>query len=112
MTLTQKLSQIQSFKFSFSKTTEFSQAFTTDCGASSMFDTGFGLGIPFNFSAENKLRAVFNRTLALQGIFLFNLMGVDMRKSKFGFSSYDEAEHNNQITEWELFMILSNKDYL
>lgn len=112
MTLTQRFSQIQRLKFSFSKSTEFSQAFARDCGALSMYDPEFGLGIPSNFSSENKLRAVFNQTIAHGGIFLFNLSGVDMKKAKNGFSDYDEAEYNNQITEWELFMILGNKDYL
>src|SRR5688500_7672618 len=99
MTLTQKFNQIPRFKFSFSKSTEFSQAFAIDCGASSMYDIGFGLGIP-NLSAENKLRAVFIQTMALDGIFLFNLSGVDLRKAKKGFENYDEAEYSNQITEW------------
>jgi len=112
MTLTQRFSQIQRLKFSFSKSTEFSQAFARDCGALSMYDPGFGLDIPSNFSSENKLRAVFNQTMAHGGIFLFNLSGVDMKKAKNGFSDYDEAEYNNQITEWALFMILGNKDYL
>lgn len=112
MTLIQRFSQISHLKLSFSKSTEFSQAFARDCGALSMYDPGFGLGIPPNFSSENKLRAVFNQTMAQGGVFLFNLSGVDMKKAKQGFSNYDEAEYNNQITEWELFMILSNKDYL
>ena len=112
MTLTQRFSQIPRVKFSFSKSTEFSQAFARDCEALSMYDYGFGLGIPANFSSEYKLRSVFNQTMAQGGIFLFNLSGVDMKKAKQGFSDYDEAEYNNQITEWELFMILSNRDYL
>jgi hypothetical protein len=52
MTLTQKLRKIESLKFSFSKSDEFSQAFAKDCGALSMYDQGFGLGIPSNFSPE------------------------------------------------------------
>lgn len=112
MTLIQRFSQIPHLKFSFSKSTEFSQAFARDCGALSMYDPGFGLGIPSNYSSENKLRAVFNQIMAEGGVFLFNLSGVEMKKAKQGFSNYEEAEYNNQITEWELFMILSNKDYL
>jgi hypothetical protein len=27
-------------------------------------------------------------------------------------TSFEDAEGNNEITEWELFMILTNKDYL
>lgn len=110
MTLTQKFSQIPHLKFSFSKSTEFSQTFARDCGALSMYDIGFGLGIPSNFSPENKLRAVFNQVMAQGGIFLFNLSSVDMKKAKKGFADYDEAEYNNQITEWELFMVLTNQE--
>ena len=112
MTLIQRFSKIPCLKFSFSKSTEFSQAFAMDCGAFSMYDPEFGLGIPAYFSSENKLRGVFNQIMNQDGLFLFNLSGVDLKKSKKGFSNYDEAESNNQITEWELFMILDNKDYL
>jgi hypothetical protein len=112
MTLTQKFNAIPHLKFSFSKSTEFSHSFALDCGAASMYDLGFGLGIPNNFSNENKLRAVFNQTFAHSGVFLFNLSGVDMKKAKVGFVDYDEAEYSNQITEWELFMVINNKDYL
>jgi len=112
MTLTERFRRIPSLKFSFSKSTEFSQAFATDCDSLSMYDFGFGLGIPSYLSSENKLRAVFNQIMADNGIFLFNISGVDLKKAKRGFSSYDQAEYNNQITEWELFMILTNRDYL
>ncbi len=112
MTLIQKFSSITALKFSFSKSTEFSETFAKDCDALSMYDEGFGLGIPSYLSPENKLRAVFHQVMLQGGVFLFNLSGVDMKKAMKGFSNYDEAEYNNQITEWELFMILSNKDYL
>lgn len=112
MTLTQTFSRIQVFKFSFSKSTEFSQAFAYDCGAASMYDHGFGLGISGVLSSENQLRAVFLQTINQGGIFLFNLSGVDMKKAIRGFVNYEEAEYSNQITEWELFMVISNKDYL
>ena len=112
MILTQKFKAIRAFKFSFSKSREFSQVFAENCGAASMYEPGFGLDIPDNFSSENKLRAVFNQTLRNDGIFLFNLSGVDMKKAKRGFLDFDEAEYSNQITEWELFMVLNNKDYL
>ena len=112
MNLTAKLRRIPGIKFSFSKATEFSQAFARDCGACSMYDPGFGLGIPANFSSENKLRAVFQLVTNQGGTFLFNLSGVDMKKAKKGFSNYEEAEYRNQITEWELFMIITNRDFL
>jgi hypothetical protein len=35
-----------------------------------------------------------------------------MKKARKGFLDYSEAEDNNQITEWELFIILNNRDYL
>jgi hypothetical protein len=112
MTLVQKFAGISSFKFSFSKSTDYSRAFARDCGAISMYDRGFGLNIPSNLSNENQLRAVFRLIMENNGVFLFNLSGVDMKKAKKGFRSYDEAEYNNQITEWELFNVLSNNDYL
>jgi hypothetical protein len=112
MTLIQKLSSITALKFSFSKSTEFSHVFARDCNALSMYDIGFGLGIPSNLSSENQLRSVFIEVILQKGIFLFNLSGVDLKKAMKGFSNYDEAEYNNEITEWELFMILRNKDYL
>jgi hypothetical protein len=34
------------------------------------------------------------------------------KKARQGFRNYDEAEYNNQITEWELSTVLSNNDYL
>jgi hypothetical protein len=112
MVLAQKFTSITSLKFSFSKSTEFSQAFARECNALSMYDPGFGLGISSNLSPENQLRGIFHLVRNQNGIFLFNLSGVDMKKAKKGFSNFDEAEYNNQITEWELFMILNNKDWL
>ena len=72
---------------------------------------GWGLGIP-KISLENQIRAVFQIVLNQNGVFLFNISGVNLNKSRKGFLNFEEAENNNQITEWELFMILSNKDYL
>jgi hypothetical protein len=45
------------------------------------------------------------------GRFLFNISGVNLRKARKGFGGYQEAEENSQVTEWELFMILRNRDY-
>ncbi len=112
MTLTKKFSGITALKFSFSKSTEFSKALAKDCNALSMYDLGFGLGIPSNLSQENQLRAIFYQVILQDGVFLFNLSGVDIKKAMSGFLNYDEAQYNNYITEWELFMILRNKDYL
>ena len=77
-----------------------------------MYDNGFGLGIPAYLSDENKLRAVFTLIIGINGLFLFNISGVNMIKARRGFSGFNEAEENNQVTEWELFMTLSNRDYL
>lgn len=73
---------------------------------------GWGLGIPGNLSLENQIRAVFWEVINQNGIFLFNINGVNLKMSKIGFRNFSEAENSNQITEWELFMILKNKDYL
>jgi hypothetical protein len=112
MTLIEKFRNITSTKFSFAKSSEYSEVFARDCNALSMYDPGFGLNIPPNLSAENKLWGVFNQTKLVNGIFLFNISGVNLRKGKKGFKNYEEAEYNNQITEWELSIILANKDYL
>lgn len=102
---------MQALKFSFAKSTEYSESFAKDCNASSMYNSGFGLGIPDSLSPENQLRGVFNQIIRQNGIFLFNISGVDLKKANKGFSNYDEAENNNQITEWELYMVLSNKEF-
>jgi hypothetical protein len=73
---------------------------------------GWGLGIPGGLSLENQIRAVFWEVSNLNGIFLFNINGVNLKMSEIGFKNFTEAENSNQITEWELFMILQNKDYL
>ena len=112
MTLTQKFSRIAALKFSFSKDTQFSRAFAIDCNAVSMYNRGFGLGIPANLSSENQLRSVFREVMLQNGVFLFNISGVDLKKAMKGFENYEEAEYNNQITEWELFVIFKNRDYM
>jgi len=111
MELTEKFSRMEMVKFSFGKSTEHSPKFARDCGALSMYDNGFGLSIPEYLSDENRLRAVFRLVMESNGLFLFNISGVNLRKAGKGFASYREADENNQITEWELFMILRNRDY-
>jgi hypothetical protein len=112
MSLIEKFQQINKPKFSFGKSTEFAPRFAIDIGAHSMYEDGFGLGIPDQLSGENQLRAIFVQINMNQGIFLFNISGVNLKRAKHGFESYDEAEQNNEITEWELSLILNNKDYL
>jgi hypothetical protein len=111
MELTEKFRRMKMLKFSFGKATEFSEKFAKDCDAFSMYDNEFGLSIPGYLSEENKLRAVFRVVMESNGQFLFNISGVNLRKARKGFTSFREADENNQITEWELFMILRNRDY-
>lgn len=100
-------------KFCFAKDGPYAEQFARDIGACSMYITpGFGLGIPTNLSPENQLRGVFREVIRAEGIFLFNINGVDLKRARKGFKNYSDAEGNNQITEWELFMVLTNKDYL
>src|SRR6267154_1757596 len=105
MTLSQRFNKIKSVKFSFAKNSEYARFFAMDSGAHSMYEPNFGLGIPPNLPPENQLRGVLREIISRQGIFLFNISGVDIKKAFKGFSDYDEADSNNQITEWELFMI-------
>jgi hypothetical protein len=111
MELTEKFSRIEMVKFSFGKSTEYSQRFARECGALSMYDNGFGLSISGSLSNENQLRTVFKLVMESNGRFLFNISGVTLQKAMEGFASYREADENNQIIEWELFMILRNRDY-
>ncbi len=112
MTLSQRFRKLDTVKFAFGKQNEFAEIFAIESDACSMFAPNFGLGIPSNLSSENQIRGVFNIISQQNGIFLFNISGVDLLKARKGFTTFDEAADNNQITEWELFMILSNKDYL
>ena len=110
--LSEKLRRINRVKFSFGKNSKHSEDFAWECDACSMHTVGFGLGISTELSGENQLRGVFTRVMHLGGIFLFNISGVNLKRVNKGFANFDEAYDNNQVTEWELFMILSNRDYL
>lgn len=112
MTLIERFRKIDRPKFSFGKNTEYAPGFAKACDAMSMYDDGYGLQIPDNLSDGNKLRAVFLRIMGLGGLFLFNISGVDMIRARRGPLSFEDAEANNQITEWELSMILGNADYI
>jgi hypothetical protein len=112
MTLIERFNRIEMPKFSFGKSTEYAEKFAIDCRSFSMYDDGYGLGIPNNLSKGNRLRAVFRVIMQMGGVFLFNINGVNMKRARRGFSTFEDAEGNNEITEWELFMILTNKDYL
>jgi hypothetical protein len=106
-----KFKKSKKVKFSFGKNTEFLESFSKSVGAYCMHDDGFGFSVPAYFSMENKLRAVFKNILDNDGIFFFNISGVNIKRAMTGFSSFDEAAGNNQITEWELYMIFKYEDY-
>ncbi|HEY5751239.1 MAG TPA: hypothetical protein VIU12_34490 [Chryseolinea sp.] len=106
-----KLRSILQIKFSFGKDSEFFQVFAEDVGAICMYDMTQRLSIPVAFTMENKLRAVFLFISKADGFFLFNISGVDIKKAIKGFSSFEDASANNMITEWELSIILHDKDY-
>jgi hypothetical protein len=99
-------------KFSFGKATEFSHTWAKNMNASCMFDDNFGLSIPDYLSLESKLRGVFNIIMKENGLFLFNLSGVNLLAAKKGFTNFDEAYASSMITEWELNMIVSHQDYI
>ena len=112
MALIEHLLALPGMKFSFAKSSEYHVSFSREVGAASMYQDDLGLGIPAGFSTENKLRAVFTIIAQANGYFIFNINGVDLKRAATGFGSYDEAEDNNMITEWELSMLLQNQDYL
>lgn len=107
-----KIKNIGVTKFSFGKNTELIDIFNKEVGAVSMNSNNFGLDIDSNLTLEYQLRGVFNRILDLNGIFLFNISSVDLIRARKGFINFEEASGNNNITEWELSMILNNEDYL
>lgn len=111
MSFINKMRGIDRTKFSFGKNNEYIDFFNRQVGAISMNNPNFGLNIDSNLPLEYQLRGVFNRTLELDGFFLFNISSVDLLKAKEGFKNFEEASGNNYITEWELSMILENGDY-
>ena len=112
MTLVNKLKNIQTIKFSFGKATEFHEIFSDQINAFSMYTDNYGLGIPNNFTPENQLRAVFTTTHAQNGIFVFNISGVNLNAARKGFKSFNDAYSKNMVTEWELATIIKDKAYL
>jgi len=76
-----------------------------------MYDPGWGFGFAPNYLPVNKIIGVFTEIVKQNGTFLFNLSGVDVNRAKKGFVNFEEAVINNQITEWELSMILIHKEY-
>jgi hypothetical protein len=112
VSLVNDLFNLQGIKFSFGKSNEYHMIFSRDIGAASMYDNNFGLSIPTQLSAENQIRAVFRTIARENGYFIFNINGVDLGHAITGFQSFEEAEDNNMITEWELSTILQNANYL
>jgi hypothetical protein len=112
MTLVERIRKIQAPKFSFGKNTVFARDFARACGAFSMHDPGYGLGIPNSLLGGDRLRAVFINMNQLDGVFLFNISGVNLKRANRVSWSFQDAYNNSEITEWELFTIRSNKDYL
>ncbi|HVU55378.1 MAG TPA: hypothetical protein VHD83_10000 [Puia sp.] len=112
MTFAQRISEIDRVKFAFGKAKSLLKEFAAECGAFSMHTNRFGLDISHNLLPEQQLRAIFLRVMQAEGLFLFNISGVNLKKAKKGFDRFSDAEENGQITEWELNMILTNKDYL
>lgn len=115
MGLVSRLHNIETVKFSFGKNDEFHQDFSKSINALSMHDSqeSYGLDIPKNLSSGNQLMGVFREMNLRNGIFVFNINGVDLHKAKEGFlDGFEEASNNNNITEWELSIILQNEDYL
>jgi hypothetical protein len=110
--LIERLQKISKLKFSFGKSSEYHQKFSTRINACHMYQPGFGLGIPDSFSAKNQIEGIFTFVTGQNGIFVFNLNGVNTIKACTGFVDFDEAEGNEMITEWELSIILKNKNYL
>ena len=111
MGLIERIKEIE-LTFSFGKAGDYHKAFCKATKSLSMYDNGLGLGIPSTMNPGNQLRAVFYQINAQNGTFVFNISGVDIERSLNGFDSYEDAFDNNFITEWELWMILSNSDYL
>lgn len=112
MTIFEILNAIDQIKFSFGKSDEFHPTFCRSVGALSMYDNGYGLGIPRTLSPGNQLLGVFNSINNRNGTFAFNINGVNIVRAVNGFENYDEAASINMITEWELSIILQNNDYL
>jgi hypothetical protein len=106
-----KLKNDRRAKFSFGKNSKIFEIFSKNAGAVCMHDW-HRLSIEKALSLEYKIRAVFFKIVSLDGIFLFNISGVDIKSALKGFSSFEEASGNNMITEWELFMILSRSEYI
>ena len=111
MTIGEFLKDNTQLRFSFGKSNGYHMTFSQAMRCLSMYDEGFGLGISSSLSAENQLRGIFQTITKHDGLFLFNLNGVDLLRARTGFENYSEAEASNWITEWELSQILANTDY-
>ena len=111
MDFIERIYNLNQIKFSFGKNNEFIDSFNKEIGALSMNIPKYGLEITSNLTLKNQLLGVFMEVIRLEGIFLFNI-AADLIKAKKGFINFEEAYDTNKITEWELSIILQNKDYL
>jgi hypothetical protein len=112
MTLVEKYNSMPQMKVAFAKDTGYAEAFAIQTGSHSMYLKGFGLSVSQYLSPEMQLRGVFTAIINNDGIFLFNISGVNLKRARKGFKTYQDAEENSLITEWELFIILSDSNYL
>lgn len=102
---------IEKFKVSLGKNTKYLQFFSKEIGAYCMHDKGFGCSAPSYLSMKNKLEFVFMHTAISDGMFFFNLSGVDIIAASCKASDFNYASGHNLITEWELSVILSDEKY-
>jgi hypothetical protein len=100
--------------YSFGKNNDEHETFSRSMGLRTMNapEGGYGLGISKELPDEYQIRAIFSTVLEQDGGFLFNLCYVDAPRAAHGFTNFSEASGNNLVTEWELWLIMENNDYL
>lgn len=109
--MTERMRNSKKLKFSFGKNTDYFHTMSRNFNAFCWHDPGYGLGIPDYLDLENKIWGVMKAILDSDGIFLFNIAGVNIKLAQKGFANFEDAYGNNFVTEWELSIILKNNDY-
>jgi hypothetical protein len=95
-------------KLSFGKANEFSARFDIENKCASMHTRWYGLDMPNNLAPAQLIRTAIHQLLKSKGgIILFCLNDVDIGAAVRGVNSYNQAAENNQITEWELSLIIN-----
>lgn len=112
MEIFERLTGLKELIFSFGKNHQLLKQFSEQINALSMHNPGFGLNISNSLSPENQLRGVFFKVIERNGYFAFNINRVNLIRAREGFTNFTDAEDNGMITEWELWLIISNEDYL